>query len=243
MQPPLLSHSGVKLPSLQCTPSIDALHLSFRTKHHMNGYLAQPQTTVYSRFLDVSVLFFFNHMSALNFNPAPSSIVFLAMALKKRGTSVMIQLPSVFKSPGMWYFGNTRCFIPYLHFPEGDSDSQDDLIPNLFLEIPSTSAESVNPISDESPSTNPTSAKSPIAYPTFNEFPLSAPTANLVNTTAPEPRHSHRVSTLPSHLHEFHCFSTFAALHETHTFREASSDLLWQQTMKEEFDVLLKTGT
>jgi hypothetical protein len=143
----------------------------------------------------------------------------------------------------MWYFGNTRCFIPYLHFPEGDSDSQDDLIPNLFLEIPSTSAESVNPISDESPSTNPTSAKSPIAYPTFNEFPLSAPTANLVNTTAPEPRHSHRVSTLPSHLHEFHCFSTFAALHETHTFREASSDLLWQQTMKEEFDVLLKTGT
>ena len=82
----------------------------------MNGYLAQPQTTVYSRFLVVSVLFFFNHMSAPNFNPAPSYVVFLAMALKKRGTGIMIQPPSVFESLGMWYSGNTRCSIPYLHF-------------------------------------------------------------------------------------------------------------------------------
>jgi hypothetical protein len=106
----------VKLPSLQCTPSIDAFHLSFRTKHHMNSCLAQPQTTVYSRLLDVSVLFFFNHMSVLNFNLAPNYVIFLAMALKKRGTGVMIQSSSVFKSLGMWYFGNTRCSIPYLHF-------------------------------------------------------------------------------------------------------------------------------
>jgi hypothetical protein len=28
-----------------------------------------------------------------------------------------------------------------------------------------------------------------------------------------------------------------------HTFREASSDPLWQQVMKEELDALLKTGT
>jgi hypothetical protein len=64
----------------------------------------------------VSVLFFFNHMSAINFNPAPSYVVFLAMALKKRGTSVMIQSPSVFESLGMWYSGNIRCSIPYLYF-------------------------------------------------------------------------------------------------------------------------------
>ena len=243
MQPPFLSHSEVKLPSLQCTPSIDALHLSFRTKHHMNGYLAQPQTTVYSRFLDVSILFFFNHMSTLNFNPTPSSFVFLVMALKKKGTTVMIQSPSIFESPGMWYFGNTKCFIPYLHFPERNSDSQDDPLPDLFPEIPSTSAESVNPISDESPPTDPTSAKSPTADPTFDKSPLSAPTANLVNTTALEPRRSHQVSTLPSHLHNFRCFSAFATLHEPYTFREASSDTFWQQAMKEEFDALFKTGT
>ena len=116
MQPPLLSHSEVKLLSLQCTPSIVALYLSFRTQHHMNSCLVQPQTTIYSRFFVVSVLFFFNHMSALNFNPTPSYIVFLAMALMKKGTGVMIQSPNVFKSLGMWYSGNTRFSIPYLHF-------------------------------------------------------------------------------------------------------------------------------
>uniref|UniRef100_A0A2N9I834 Integrase catalytic domain-containing protein n=1 Tax=Fagus sylvatica TaxID=28930 RepID=A0A2N9I834_FAGSY len=79
--------------------------------------------------------------------------------------------------------------------------------------------------------------------PTFDESPLSAPAENPVNTTAPEPRRSHRVSTLPSHLRDFHCFSAFATLHEPHTFREASSDPLWQQAMKEELDALLKTGT
>ena len=116
MQPPLLPHSEVKLLSLQYTPSTDAPHLSFKTQHHMNGCLAQLQTTVYSRFFVVSVLFFFNHMSALNFNLALNYVVFLAMALKKRGTDLMIQSPSVFESLGMWYSGNTRCSIPYLYF-------------------------------------------------------------------------------------------------------------------------------
>uniref|UniRef100_A0A2N9FUY7 Reverse transcriptase Ty1/copia-type domain-containing protein n=2 Tax=Fagus sylvatica TaxID=28930 RepID=A0A2N9FUY7_FAGSY len=192
-----------------CTPSTDASHLSFKTQHHMNGFLAQLQTTVYSRFLVVSVLFFFNHMSALNFNPAPSYVVFLAMALKKRG----------------------------------NFDSKADPLPNLFPEIPSPSAESVNPIFDESPPADPSSDESPTADPTFDESPLFAPAANPVNTTALEPRRSHRVSTLPSHLRDFHCFSAFATLHEPHTFREASFDPLWQQAMKEELDALLKTGT
>ena len=116
MQPPLLSHSEVKLLSLQCTPSIVALYLSFRTQHHMNSCLVQPQTTIYSRFFVVSVLFFFNHMSVLNFNPIPNYLVFLAMTLKKRGTGVIIQSPSVFESLGMWYSRNAKCSIPYLHF-------------------------------------------------------------------------------------------------------------------------------
>ena len=138
-------------------------------------------------------------------------------------------------------------------FSAGNSDSQADPLPDLFPEIPSPSAESVNPISDESPSTDPSSDESPptdpssdespTADPTFDESPLSAPTANLVNTTTPKPRCSHRVSTLPSHLHDFHYFFAFATLHEPHTFREASFDPLWQQAMKEELVALLKTGT
>ena len=45
-------------------------------------------------------------MSALNFNLTPSYVVFLAMALKKKGTGVMIQSLNVFESLGMWYSGN-----------------------------------------------------------------------------------------------------------------------------------------
>jgi hypothetical protein len=113
-------------------------------------------------------------------------------------------------------------------FSAGNSDSQADPLPDLFPEIPSPSAESVHPFSDESFPVDPTSDKSPTADPTFNESPLFALAANPVNTTAPEPRPSHQVSTLPSYLCDFHCFSTFTTLHEPHTFRETSSDPLWQ---------------
>ena len=56
-------------------------------------------------------------------------------------------------------------------------------------------------------------------------------------------RRSHRVTTLPSHLRDFHCFSTLSYLQEPQSFREASSNPLWQQAMKEELDALHKTGT
>uniref|UniRef100_A0A2N9FKE7 Reverse transcriptase Ty1/copia-type domain-containing protein n=1 Tax=Fagus sylvatica TaxID=28930 RepID=A0A2N9FKE7_FAGSY len=71
--------------AIKCTPSTDALHLSFKTQHHMNGCLAQLQTTVYSRFLVVSVLFFFNHMSALNFNLRSQLCCFLGYGLEEKG--------------------------------------------------------------------------------------------------------------------------------------------------------------
>uniref|UniRef100_A0A2N9EH44 Integrase catalytic domain-containing protein n=1 Tax=Fagus sylvatica TaxID=28930 RepID=A0A2N9EH44_FAGSY len=77
-----------------------------------------------------------------------------------------------------------RCYDPVA---KRNDDSQADPLPNLFPEIPSPSAESVNPISDESPSADPSSDVSPTTDPTFDESPLSAPAANPVNTTAPEP--------------------------------------------------------
>ena len=112
-------------------------------------------------------------------------------------------------------------------FSAGNSNSQANPLHDLFLEISSPSAESVNPISDESPPADPTSNESPKADPTFDESLLSTPAANSVNTIAPKPRHFHRVSTLPSHFRDFHCFFVFATLHESHTYREASSDPLW----------------
>ena len=82
-------------------------------------------------------------------------------------------------------------FYSLSSFSAGNSDSQADPLPDLFPEIPSPFAESVNPISDESPPADPSSYESPTADPTFDESPLSTPAANPVNTTAHEPRRSH----------------------------------------------------
>uniref|UniRef100_A0A2N9HLL6 Uncharacterized protein n=1 Tax=Fagus sylvatica TaxID=28930 RepID=A0A2N9HLL6_FAGSY len=138
-------------------------------------------------------------------------------------------------------FWEHKMFYSLPSFSAGNSDSHVDPLPGLFPEIPSTFVESVNPISDESLLADPTSDEPLTTDPTFDKSHLSALAANSVNTTAPEPRRSHRLSTLSSHLRDFHCFSVFATLHEPHTFREASSDPLWQQVMKEELDALLKT--
>jgi hypothetical protein len=175
--------------------------------------------------------------------PRSQLCCFLSYGLEEKGYRCYDPVAKRLRVSRHVVFWEHKMFYSLPLFSAGNSDSQADPLPNLFPEIPSLSAELVNPISDESPPADPSSDESPIADPTFDESPLSAPAANPVNTTAPEPRRSHRVSTLPSHLRDFHCFSAFATLHEPHTFREASSDPLWQQVMKEELDALLKTGT
>uniref|UniRef100_A0A2N9IQ04 Integrase catalytic domain-containing protein n=1 Tax=Fagus sylvatica TaxID=28930 RepID=A0A2N9IQ04_FAGSY len=89
-------------------------------------------------------------------------------------------------------FWEHKMFYSLPSFSAGNDDSQADPLPNLFPKIPSPFAESVNPISDESPSADPSSDVSPTTDPTFDESPLSAPAANPVNTTASEPRRSHQ---------------------------------------------------
>ncbi len=41
----------------------------------------------------------------------------------------------------------------------------------------------------------------------------------------------------------FKGFSHVTCMHEPHTLREVSSNPLWQKTMKEELDTLIKIGT
>ena len=52
--------------------------------------------------------------------------------------------------------------------------------------------------------------------------------------------HSTRVRSILAHLLDYHCYTTLATLHESHTYREASTDPLWQIVMKEELDALSK---
>ena len=56
-------------------------------------------------------------------------------------------------------------------------------------------------------------------------------------------RRSSRVTSFPSHLRDFHCYTTLATLHEPHSYREASSNPLWQAAMIEELDALSRNRT
>ena len=55
------------------------------------------------------------------------------------------------------------------------------------------------------------------------------------------PRHSTRVRSIPAYLLDYHYYTSLATLHEPHTYREASTDPLWQIAMKEELMHYLKT--
>uniref|UniRef100_A0A2N9FGK5 Reverse transcriptase Ty1/copia-type domain-containing protein n=1 Tax=Fagus sylvatica TaxID=28930 RepID=A0A2N9FGK5_FAGSY len=147
--------------------------------------------------------------------PRSQLCCFLGYGLEEKGYRCYDPVAKRLRVSRHVVFWEHKMFYSLPSFSAGNDDSQADPLPNLFPEIPSPSAESVNPISDESPSADPSSDVSPTTDPTFDESPLSAPAANPVNTTTPEPRRSHR----------------------------ASSDPLWQQAMKEELDALLKTGT
>ena len=57
------------------------------------------------------------------------------------------------------------------------------------------------------------------------------------------PPHSTRVRSIPVHLLDYHCYTALATLHESHTYRETSTDPLWQIAMKEEVDALSKNHT
>ena len=55
--------------------------------------------------------------------------------------------------------------------------------------------------------------------------------------------HSTWVRSITARLLDYHCYTALATLHEPHTYREASTNLLWQIVMKEELDALSKNHT
>ena len=57
------------------------------------------------------------------------------------------------------------------------------------------------------------------------------------------PRHLTWVRSIPAHLLDYHYYTALTTLHEPHTYREASTDPLWQIAIKEELDALTKNHT
>ena len=56
-------------------------------------------------------------------------------------------------------------------------------------------------------------------------------------------RHSTQVRSIPAHLLNYHCYIILTTLHEPHTYRETSTNPLWQISMKEELDALSSNHT
>jgi hypothetical protein len=57
------------------------------------------------------------------------------------------------------------------------------------------------------------------------------------------PHCSTRVTALPSHFRDYHCYFALVTIHEPRSFREAHTNLLWQNAMSEELNALSKTHT
>ncbi|KAJ7982738.1 Retrovirus-related Pol polyprotein from transposon TNT 1-94 [Quillaja saponaria] len=83
---------------------------------------------------------------------------------------------------------------------------------------------------------NPSTSESTPIEPALAASP--APTSD--NTTI---RRSTQVRETPHHLVDYHCYFAILTYHEPHSYREASTDLLWQQAMNEELQALEKTHT
>ena len=66
----------------------------------------------------------------------------------------------------------------------------------------------------------------------------SAPAVDPVTEASIATRRSTRVRETPSHLRDYHCFSAFTSLYEPSTYKEASTNPLWQQAMSEELQAL-----
>ena len=71
--------------------------------------------------------------------------------------------------------------------------------------------------------------------------PASAPPKDLAQDIPP--CHSTQVRSIPTHLLDYHCYIALTTLHEPRTYREASTNPLWQIAMEEELDGLSKNHT
>jgi hypothetical protein len=153
-------------------------------------------------------------------------VVSLGMALNIKDIVVMILFPNGSASRDMSPFSSMESF------PFSPSSSSPIFTNVSFDLLPDTTDLDVGMTSslDDIPTVNPNAPALPVDPPTL-ELDISVP------------RRSTQVKALPSRLHDYHCYSAFATLHEPHSFREVHTNLFWQNAMFEELNALTKTHT
>ncbi|RVW43495.1 Retrovirus-related Pol polyprotein from transposon RE1 [Vitis vinifera] len=184
-------------------------------------------------------------MSTTNLSLDLDSVVSLVMAKLKRGIGVMILSLIVFVSRNV-VFWEHRLFVELSHFRSSLTNSSVlEIFPDESL-VPSTNT--FDPPLDFSPDIFDASPRQVADEQIDDELPHFEPgsPAPALPEDPPQdipPRHSTRVRSIPPHLLDYHCYTALATLHEPQTYREASTDPLWQIAMKEELDALTKNHT
>ena len=155
-------------------------------------------------------------------------------------------------------FWEHRLFVELSHFHASLSSSSIlDLFPDE-AHIPSVATPDPLIVTPDSPvdfSVQPPDIIDPFPSSPFNEQvedellnpnpELGYPAPTMPKDLAQDipHRHSTRVRSILAHLLDYYCYTALATLHEPHTYRKASTDLLWQIAMKEELDALSKNHT
>ncbi|KAL0548856.1 hypothetical protein IC582_013333 [Cucumis melo] len=100
------------------------------------------------------------------------------------------------------------------------------------------------PTSDFPPNTTPClSLTSELTQSHTTSMPLDLPSVPCEEPAPIPVRRSTQVKETPSHLQKYHCFSTIMSLDELSSYKEASTNPLWQQAMNKELQALEKTHT
>ena len=243
--PKFLPHFGVKLLFMMFMRLIAFQALSSIIRLHMSISLGHPLTIITFSPLDLLVSFFFSLMSTTNLSLNLDFNVFLVMAKLKKGIGVMILSLIFFVFLVMLSSGNTD-YLLNSHFHSSLTTSPVlELFPDESL-VPSTNT--FDPPLDFSLDIFDASPRQVEDEQVDDELPHLEPSSPA--PAPPEdpsqdipPCHSTRVRSIPTHLLDYHCYTALATLHEIQTYREASTDPLWQIAMKEELNALTKNHT
>uniref|UniRef100_A0A2N9HY75 Reverse transcriptase Ty1/copia-type domain-containing protein n=1 Tax=Fagus sylvatica TaxID=28930 RepID=A0A2N9HY75_FAGSY len=174
-------------------------------------------------------------MNETNLNQGLGCVVFLAMVFSQKGFRCYDPISRRLRISRHVEFWEHQTFSSRQHFPFISSsmtpiftDPSIDLYPD--------------PVRDSAPPPSSSDVPSLVLSPAAGS-PDSDPAPSAPSESPTDIRRSTRVRAPPSHLSDYHCYFALATLHEPHTYREASTNPLWQQAMADELDALHKTHT
>uniref|UniRef100_A0A2N9IF95 Reverse transcriptase Ty1/copia-type domain-containing protein n=1 Tax=Fagus sylvatica TaxID=28930 RepID=A0A2N9IF95_FAGSY len=230
-----LSVFGVKRLSLPFTPSIAFPHLLLTRNLPLSYFMTKlPDYSSLRVFGCVCFVSLPSH-ERNKLEPRSRLCCFLGYGISQKGFRCYDPISRRLRISRHVEFWEHQTFSSRQHFPFISSsmtpiftDPSIDLYPD--------------PVRDSTPPPSSSDVPSLVLSPAAGS-PDSDPASSAPSESPTDIRRSTRVRAPPSHLSDYHCYFALATLHEPHTYREASTNPLWQQAMADELDALHKTHT